>query len=327
MRAVIITIGVLFLVSCQEPECRETPIASKPVDVTFDRLESELFAAQSQEEVEHFLQTNPAFASLFLDAAEYPSLEVLADKIFKLTSDPFVDTLYNEAIGEFSDFSTVEESVTDAVGRIKTLVPGMKDITIQTAVTGLYKDLYISDTLVIVGLDFFIGDDASYPPMNIPQYILDRYDKEHLPVTIVKFLSGSLVSKGKSETLISEMIDFGKTYYLLSRLMPCTPDSLIIGYSPKQMETVLDNEAIIWANFVENEVLYDANHLTKRKFLGERPNVYEISQECPGRIGAWIGWRIVESYMRNSSEVTLEQLISERDNDLIFRKSSYKPKG
>lgn len=327
MRAVIITIGVLFLVSCQEPKCRETTVPSQPVHVTFERLESELFAAQSQAEIENFLETNPAFASLFLDAAEYPSLEILADKIFKLTSDPFVDTLYNEAISEFSDFSTVEERVTDAVGRIKTLVPDMKDITIQTAVTGLYKDLYISDTLVIIGLDFFIGDDASYPPMNIPQYILDRYNKEHLPVTIVKFLSGSLVSKGKNETLISEMIDFGKTYYLLSRLMPCTPDSLIIGYSPKQMETVLDNEAIIWANFVENEVLYDANHLTKRKFLGERPNVYEISQECPGRIGAWIGWRIVESYMSKNKEVTIQQLISEKDNDMVFRKSSYKPKG
>lgn len=72
-------------------------------------------------------------------------------------------------------------------------------------------------------------------------------------------------------------------------------------------------------------MLYETNHLTKRKFLGERPNVYEINQECPGRIGACIGWGIVESSMENN-DVTIQQLLQQNNNEELFRVSSFKPR-
>ncbi|MFY0600909.1 MAG: hypothetical protein JXR03_14640 [Cyclobacteriaceae bacterium] len=326
MRAVIIMIGALFLGSCSGQECRQTSIEGEPVDLTIDRIEADLFGSNSSAEVEEVLKSNPSFSRLFLDADEYPNYSVLADKFYKLTKEPSIDTLYGQAKSEFEDMSSVETTLEASLGRMKSLFPEMKIPRLQTVVTGLYNDLYISDSLLIVGLDYYIGDDAAYPPANIPKYILSRYDKEHLPITIIKFLSGSYVSKGKKETLLSEMIDFGKSFYLLGQLMPCTPDSIIMGYTPMELKMAEDNHAVIWANFVENEVLYESNHLTKRKFLGERPNVYEISQQCPGRIGAWIGWQIVESYMSNN-DVDIKSLIGEKDNDKIFRLSGYKPKG
>ncbi len=205
-----------------------------------------------------------------------------------------------------------------------TLFPETRVPKIQTTVSGLYKDLFISDSLILIGLDFFIGPKATYKPLEIPGYVLKRYNKEHLASIIVKFLAGNQVYKGKSSSLLSEMVDFGKTYYLASRLVPCTQDSVWLGYTSRDMEVIDENEAVIWANLLENEVLYETNHITKRRFLGERPNVYEISQECPGRIGAWVGWRIVESYMKNN-EVSIEALLADTDNEKIFRLSGYKP--
>ena len=326
MKAVFTMIVGLFLVACDKPSCRSGAPDVSAVNVELERLEEELFNCQSLAEVEFFLKSHPSFATFFLDANDYPDASVLASKIFPLIGDPYIDTLYSEAKQTYGDFSDVASEVTDAVGRMKTLFPEMPIPKLQTAVTGLYRDLYISDTLIIVGLDFFIGKKATYKPMDIPDYILSKYNKENMPVTITKFLSGGYVTKGKKETLLSEMIDFGKTYYLLSRLMPCTADSLIISYTPKEMTAVDNNQAIIWANFVENEILYETSHITKRKFLGERPNVHEISRDCPGRVGAWIGWKIVESYM-SVNTVSIHELISERDNDKIFRLSGYKPKG
>lgn len=326
MRGVIIMILTLFLSACSDNDCRDTSVESQPVNIDIDRMETLLLRAGSPKEVKEVLESNRSFSDLFLDADEYPDDSILAAKLYKLSKDAFIDTLYQEAKEEFEDFSEIEMSLKDALGRMKTLFPQMKTPVFKTAVTGLYKDLYISDSLVIIGLDYFIGGGATYPPVNIPEYILSRYNKNHMPSTIIKFLSGSYVLKGSKETLLSEMIDFGKSFYLLSQLMPCTPDSIIMGYTPKELKTVKDNQAVIWANFVENEVLYDTNHLTKRKFLGERPNVYEISQECPGRVGAWIGWQIVEAYMENNN-VDIKEMIAERDNDKIFRLSRYKPKG
>jgi uncharacterized protein YjaZ len=50
----------------------------------------------------------------------------------------------------------------------------------------------------------------------------------------------------------------------------------------------------------------------------------EIDNESPGRVGAWIGWQIVRSYMKNN-EVSLKQLLV-MDATEIFNNSKYKPK-
>ena len=50
----------------------------------------------------------------------------------------------------------------------------------------------------------------------------------------------------------------------------------------------------------------------------------EIDNESPGRIGVWIGWQIVRSFM-NNNEVSLQQLMT-LDAKEIFERSKYKPK-
>ena len=126
--------------------------------------------------------------------------------------------------------------------------------------------------------------------------------------------------------MLSEMIDYGKSYYLLSKILPCTPERILIGYTEEEWEDVFENDQIIWANFVQNEWLYETNHTIKQKFLGERPNVYEIGDKCPGRIGRWLGWQIVNAYAEKSG-ASVTEIMSERDLNKLFAASGYKPSG
>ena len=185
--------------------------------------------------------------------------------------------------------------------------------------------MYISDSLLIIGLDYFIGKDATFRPVDLPEYILKRYQKEYLVPSIVLLMSNHFnQTNHRNNTMMAEMIHYGKAYYFTKQVMPCTPDSLIIGYSAKEMADINENEDIIWANFLHNEVLYETSHEIKNKFLGERPTVYEIGNECPGRIGMWIGWNIVSEYMENN-DVTLTELMKETDVQKIFNQSKYRP--
>ncbi|RED98956.1 gliding motility lipoprotein GldB [Marinoscillum furvescens] len=326
MRTVIIMIAALLLGACgTSSSCKTNPeIDQQTVSIPVHRLERELFQLSSAEEIEKLLAENPSFASYFLHASEYPHDSILAQKLHGIITNEAIDTLYREAQLAFEDLSPITEDLETLFGKMQSLFPGTGTPRLVTAVTGLYNDLFISDSLIIVGIDFFIGDGATFKPQNTPEYMLRRYDKEHLPAIIAKFMAGQKIQNGQKSTLLSEMIDFGKTYYLASRLLPCTADSLLLGYTPQEMTLIQENESVIWANFVENEILYETSHVTKRRFLGERPNVYEISQKCPGRIGAWVGWRIVEQYMERTN-ATIKELIAERDNEKIFMQSGYKP--
>ena len=92
------------------------------------------------------------------------------------------------------------------------------------------------------------------------------------------------------------------------------------------MKLVNENQEIIWANLIENELLYERNDYMKNKFIGERPNVSEISENCPGRVGAWLGWEIVKKYMDKNSDVTISELMAETDAHKIFQMAKYRPK-
>ena len=60
-------------------------------------------------------------------------------------------------------------------------------------------------------------------------------------------------------------------------------------------------------------------------YLNDGPFTAEISQESPGRLGLWVGWRIVDSYMTNNKDVTLIELMGESDAQKILEQSYYKP--
>ncbi|GAB4241018.1 MAG: hypothetical protein Tsb0034_17790 [Ekhidna sp.] len=283
-----------------------------------------MFSSTNEVEVADILEKHPDYANFFLHANQYPSNDILASRIYNLIQNPSIDTLYQESVDAFSAFDEVVETLEQSLGRLMVYYPETRIPKVTTSVTGLYNDLYISNDHIMIGMDFFIGENATYKPQQIPDYILRRYDLEHLPANIMQFISSQYIQTSKGESMLEEMIDYGKSYYLLSKILPCTPAHILIGYTEEEWNDSFENDAIIWANFVENELLYETNHQMKQKFLGERPNVYEIGDKCPGRIGRWLGWQIVNSYAEETG-ISVENLMAETDANKIFTKSGYKP--
>ncbi len=325
MYRVLFILSIVLFTQCSDKSCRDT-VEPIPIQLEVERIDQELFQAQSSGAIEALLASYPGFAQYFLDVDQYPSKKILAERMFSLYQNPSIDTLYQESLAAFEDIDLLTVELEEAFGRLSVYYPQTKVPKIQTAVTGLYKDLFISNEQIIIGMDFFIGSNASYPPQQIPEYILRRYTIEHLPSNIMQFVSSQYIQQSNDDTMLAEMIDHGKSYYLLSKILPCTPENILIGLTEDEWNDSFNNDDIIWANFIENELLYSTDHQMKQKFLGERPNVYEIGEKCPGRIGRWLGWQIVKNYAENT-DVSVQNVMAETDANKIFRLSEYKPSG
>jgi len=120
------------------------------------------------------------------------------------------------------------------------------------------------------------------------------------------------------------MITWGKTYYFLEKVLPCTPDSILIGYTPAEMDMVQNNEKLIYAKFVNDKLFYITNHLEKRRYAEERPFIPEISEKCPGRVARYLGWQMVRAYAKKTGK-DLPAIMAEKDAQVIFQQSGYKP--
>ncbi len=325
MRIVCLLFVCLLLNGCSEDLCRDHPDVELPeVKIRVNRLEKELFDSQDIRDVEIFLENYGEMAARIFHLNEYPNEKILAERILGLVQNEFIDTLYREADEAFEQ-PLFEERMNTSLSRLKYYFPEMEVPKIQTIVSGLYNDLAVSKDFIIIGLDFFIGEKASYRPKEVPRYILRRYEAKYMIPTILKFFIADYCSSGDEETLLSEMVDYGKIYYLLGSIMPCTPDDLILGFTPKEIRDVYAYQELIWSRIIEKEWLYVTDEFTKKKILGERPKTIELGNECPGRVGAWIGWQIVKHYM-NETESTMQELMINRNHHEIFVKSKYKPK-
>jgi gliding motility-associated lipoprotein GldB len=320
----LILIGLFC--SCSSDSAHHPDVADIPMNVKIRRLEQELFKLQTKEEINTFLENNPLFKVNFLESAQYPHDSIVVNRLHKMVTDHNLDVLYQQTQTVFSDLSGLEKEFTEAFKHIKYYYPQFKAPEIYTIVTGFGSDLFVSDSLIVIGLDYYLGEKGKYRP-DVPQYILKRYRPEYLVPSAVTLLSQQYNAIDVLDrTLLADMLFYGKAYEFTQNMMPDTPDSLIIGYSQKQLTDTEDNQAVVWAHFIDKKLLYENTSAVKTKYTGERPYTGEISQSCPGAIGRWLGWKIVKEYRQRHPEIKFPDLMKTKDAKLIFTESKYKGK-
>jgi len=326
----IITLLLVFgFFSCTQNKeaCIDAPTIEEHLTVEINRLEDSLFAARTPNDVLLFLRSHPVLTNEFLGANQYPSDTILAKEIFRVIKNPYTDTLLFEAKKRFGDMSDIKAGFEEAFSYIHHYYPEFKAPKIQTLVTGFgSSEMYVDDEQIIIGLDFYLGERAKYRPRGIPLYILQRYDKQYIvPAAILLYAERFLREDPSDNSMAADMIYYGKKYYFAKNMLPCTPDSLLIWYDGKELANVEENRKLLWYYFMENELLFETNHIVKQKYLDERPNVFEIGNECPGRIGAWIGWDIIREYHEKNNDVSLQQLMANPDARQILNQAKYNP--
>lgn len=319
---------VLSFSGCNKPDtCVIDPeVARVAATVQLERLEGPFFQIKNQPEAIRFLNQHPLFARQFLQRRQYPSDAVLADQLVKLATNPGLQKLGREAAAEFKNTPQLQDQLRQLFQHVRYYYPAFQVPPVKTFVSGLSQDMFVNDSLMVIGLDFFVGAKASYRP-DVPAYIQRRYTPVHLLPTAALAVSGKYNQRTlTNQTMLSEMIQFGKSLYFAEKVLPCTPDSLLIGFTGQELSGVVFNEGKVWAHFIEKDLLYNTSPFTIQKYVGERPNVPEIDKTAPGRIGAWVGWQIVRKYMADHPNVTLPQLMAEKNGQRILNESHYRPK-
>jgi hypothetical protein len=322
-------LSLLALAGCgfEESSCIEAPKLEESVTINIERLEDRLFASNSPADVLQLLKDHPVLTKEFLGSDQYPSDTILARELFKVIKNPYTDTLRIEAQKYFGDMSDIKKEFENAFSYIKHYYPDFQVPEIKTMVTGFgSSEMYVSEKLIVIGLDFYLGPQGKYRPNGIPGYILKRYNKPYIvPATILLYADRYLKENPKDNSMTADMVYYGKKYFFAKNMMPCTHDSLLIWYDGKELANVEENKHLLWYHFLEKELLFETNHIVKQRYMDERPGVFEIGSECPGRIGAWIGWDIVKEYHDLNPDISLQEIMGNPDAQAILKGAKYNP--
>ncbi|MBF6608919.1 MAG: gliding motility lipoprotein GldB [Flavobacterium sp.] len=313
---VLALIFVLF--ACDKKSKTEKEIDEIPVSVEVERFDKAFFEAKPSD-LGQLQQKYP-----YLFPPQTPN-EVWTDKM----QDPLWQELYSEVKKTYPDFSEQTQEIETLFKHIKYYYPEVKAPRVITVISEMdyHNKAILADSLLLISLELYLGRDHKFYANEFPEYIRQNFDKRQMMPDVVSSFAQRRVAPPSANTLLAQMVYAGKVLYLKDKLLPEHSDAEKIGYTPEQIAWVAENEGYMWRYFVDNALLYNSDQKLMARFITMAPfsKFYlDVDNESPGRVGTWVGWQIVRSFMKNN-EVTLQQMLAMEEKEL-FEKSRYKPK-
>jgi hypothetical protein len=332
---------LVFIISCKSK--KDIPDVSKiKADVRIERFDKDLFA----------IDTNNIESGLSGLSQKYPELtQIFVQNILGLDNA--------DAVGGVKQFLSLSQSIRDTVNDVFKNTDGLQKEFEQTfkLVKYYFPSYTIPKIITIVGpvdalaqgssgptpnflrpeflgisLQFYLGKDFSVysDPFFIegvaPSYRSRRFSKEYiLPDAMQLVIDNLFPEKSADKPLVEQMIERGKRWWLLDKILPTTADTIKTGYTKQQLDWCIENEGLIWSFIVRNNELYSINPAVIQTYIGEGPFTQGFSQELsPGNIGQWIGWQIVKKFMEKNPDMKPEELMNIEPKK-ILDEAKYKP--
>ena len=311
---VLFLFSMLFY-SCDKGVKIPSDIANIPVNIEVVRFD-EQFSKATEQDLSSLKKKFP-----YLFSNRFP------DEYWKAK---FIDTIQQEINTEvakvFPDINQEQEALENLFKHIKYYYPKAivpKVVTITNNVEYRNK-VILADTLLIIGLDTYLGKDHHFYT-GIPTFQSKNFRREQIDVDVAHAFAKKVTSKTKNRAFLSEMIYEGKKLYAMHSFLTTKPEYEVLSYTEEELTFARENEQYIWEYFVKGDV-YTTDSKMLSRFLNPAPfsKFYlDFDNETPGRIGRYIGYEIVKSYMENN-DVPLKTMLIQ-DAETIFASAKYKP--
>ena len=251
-------------------------------------------------------------------------------RLTRLYADFLRDTIVahtnHEIRKQFADIKAIQQELNEGFTRLHYLYPNWEIPKLFFFISGFNLPIFQYKNWIGVGVDMYLGSDYKYYSQIAHDYQKPCMDKKFIAGDVLNYyISQHIPYTSKENRLLENMLYRGKQIFLLSLLLPEFPKWEIMGYTKEQWDWCIQYEQQIWNKIMDKRDLFKTESMVKTSYLNDGPFTAEISQESPGRLGIWVGWRIIDSYMRHNEEVTLQELMEDGDAQKILEKSFYKP--
>jgi len=328
-----------FSILCMLTACHNstTPdVSAIKIQLPTERFDQDFFSLDTTNlalSLQHLQNKYPAFLNDFL----YNILGLAPQKDSILKSVPQFLAAYkniqDSVNSHYKDFEKQMAIVETGLKYMHYYFPDYtlpKNIITYTGPIESYGNVLTSSGLA-VGLQLYLGRDfpayhTEYIEDIYPAYISRRFEPGYIPVNCMKNLIGDLFIDSSSRLpLVQQMIEAGKRLYVLKHLLPQVSDTLLTGYTTSQLDGCNKNEGLIWAFFVQNDLLFVTDPSIIRDYMNDAPKTQALGDASPGFIGQFVGWKIVEKWMDAHAKTSLQDLM-EIPAKQIYDQAKYKPR-
>ena len=249
------------------------------------------------------------------------------ERLREFVTDRMNYEIYSRTMQVFPNLEELTAELSEAFGHYRNEFPDKTIPVVYTFVSGFSQSAITDDSILAIGLDRYLGkDEPLYREVGIYNYLLKNMHPGKIVSDCMNFWGETeFVFNDSVDNLISNMIYRGRMLYFISAMLPDHPDTSNWGFSNQDLRYLEKSEKSIWAFLVEQKLLFISDRFTISKYILEGPFTTDLGTDSPARAAIWTGYRITDSYMRRNPDVTLAELMAERDYLKILNQSGYNP--
>lgn len=302
---VLLAMGLLWLAGCTSDNDR---MGNRVPVVRLDRILASYAGCDSVRQVVVLdsvrIEADAMFAVLGIDSVTPSLLDSWSRSRVVEVFQPAVDSVYPNINEVAANLGYIMEAA-------RRELPDLPHFTFASVVWGNPRPVVRVDSVILIALNHFLGPE--YPGYaSWPEYRRVNKTPRQLPYAVAAAITATQypMEMGDEATLLNWMLYEGALVEARMRLVPDARLDEALGYSPEELKFAEDNIAAIWQEMSIQRMIYDTDPLNIDRMVSASPSSPVLMSKAPGRIGAYVGYRIVKAYLTKFPDTTLAQLLS-----------------
>lgn len=325
--------ALITLAACgdQEPVVDSAGI---DLDLPIERMDSTVFhagAGDPASTIGRIVNTHGTFGRTYLEEVlQLPPVgdSLLPRALAEFLRDPAWQVLQHGIDSALGDLGPQRAGLEEAFERLKAVFPDSLTPRLVAFNSGFNYGVLPTDSVLGIGLEWFIGPDHEVVRMLAPEVFPDFVKRRMVPEMLVPaavkgWLLVHYTHDLRGNDLLFNLVETGKVMALLDALLPDVADTLKFAFTEPQLMWCHENEFQMWKKIVGEKWIFSKDDEHISRIMNDAPFTNGFPRESPGHVGEWIGYRMIRAYMEDHPDLTFAELFALDDPREILK--SYKP--
>lgn len=211
----------------------------------------------------------------------------------------------------FQSADAIERELGTLDANIRELLPKLPQYSYYGIISPYRQQIMLVDSVVYVALNHYLGEShEAYSSM--PAYARATKKAGYIPLDIAEAILSveyPFESSG-NPTAVQYLIYQGVLLKMISSLTETDDTATLMGWNAAQLSEVRAQETSIWRKMAAENLIYSTDMQLARRMTEPAPSTALLSADLPGRIGRYIGYQIVNSYLARHPDTNLSDILS-----------------
>lgn len=251
--------------------------------------------------------------------------EGIEDSLRAFYNNPTLTQLRKDVAQRFEDLTPYEKELKQAFARLKGEQSSFVTPRIYAQNSAFNQSIVVGDSLLGISLDKYLGT-------NYPSYKKYFYENQRVTMEPSRMVQECIFfylaqqfplhKQVKEFTLGNMILHQGKLGWIVSQLIDSKPLD-VAAYQAATKKWYTQHESYCW-NILRQPPMWNTTDSMLCKSVMMTSDAHPYFKDAHSRgVGLWVGMQIVDSYMQQHPEISLDSLLHFTDYQRMLNESKY----